>query len=101
MDHVISYLSRRKAVPAGLWHHEVKQSYDPAAVFEEQLKKCGMGERNPSARFAGTSPFRGGFFVRSNSIGRMLRAKHVLPPPRLPAPKHRPSLKTERFQRGR
>ena len=63
MGHVISYLSRRKAVPAGLWHHEVKQSYDPAAVFEEQLKKCGVGERNPSARFAGTSPFRGGFLV--------------------------------------
>ena len=61
MDHVISYLSRWKAVPAGLWHHEVKQSYDLAAVFEEQLKKCGMGERSPSARFAGTSPFRGGF----------------------------------------
>ena len=47
MDHVISYLSRRKAVPAGLWHHEVKQSYDPAAVFEEQLKKCGVEERTP------------------------------------------------------
>ena len=47
MDHVISYLSRRKAVPAGLWHHEVKQNYDPAAVFEEQLKKYGMGERTP------------------------------------------------------
>ena len=47
MDHVISYLSRWKAVPAGLWHHEVKQSYDPAAVFEEQLKKYGMGERTP------------------------------------------------------
>ena len=61
MDHGISYLSRWKAVPAGLWHHEVKQSYDLAAVFEEQLKKCGMGERSPSARFAGTSPFRGGF----------------------------------------
>ena len=78
MDHVISYLSRRKAVPAGLWHHEVKQSYDPAAVFEEQLKKCGVRERNPSARFAGTSPFRGGFgtaapplktfYVRSTSF---------------------------------
>ena len=63
MDHVISYLSRRKAVPAGLWHHEVKQSYDPAAVFDEQLKKCGVGERNLSARFAGTSPFRGGFLA--------------------------------------
>ena len=47
MDHVISYLSRRKAVPAGLWRHEVKQSYDPAAVFEEQLKKCGVGKRTP------------------------------------------------------
>ena len=56
---------------------------------------------NPSARFAGTSPFRGGFFVRSNSIGRMLRAKHVLPTLRPPAPKHRPSLKTVRFQRSR
>ena len=27
--------------------HQVKQSYDPAAVFEEQLKKCGVGERTP------------------------------------------------------
>ena len=68
MDHVISYLSRRKAVPAGLWHHEVKQSYDPAAVFEEQLKKYGMGERNPSARFAGTSPFRGGQTVEKRHV---------------------------------
>ena len=24
---------------------------------------CGQGRRNPSARFAGTSPFRGGFLV--------------------------------------
>ena len=77
MDHVISYLSRRKAVPAGLWHHEVKQSYDPAAVFEEQLKKCGMGERNPSARFAGTSPFRGGFLYALHAE-REPHAKHVL-----------------------
>ena len=29
------------------------------------------------------------------------RAKHVLPTPHLPSSKHRPSLKTERFQRGR
>ena len=39
--------------------------------------------------------------MRSNSIGRMLRAKHVLPTLRPPAPKHRPSLKTVRFQRSR
>ena len=61
---------------------------------------CGHGERNPSARFAGTSPFRGGFLapappkechVRSTSFTRRT----------FPPLSTGPSLKTERFQRGR
>ena len=66
----------------------------------EPPRPCGTGERNPSARFAGTSPFRGGFFVcapcRKRATCEARPSSH-----RLSFPKHRPSLKTERFQRGR
>ena len=96
MDHVISYLSRWKAVPAGLWHHEVKQSYDLAAVFEEQLKKCGMGERSPSARFAGTSPFRGGFLTPTPPQKEShVRSTSFPAAPSLP--KHRPVVENGTF----
>ena len=66
--------------------HQVKQSYDPAAVFEEQLKKCSVGERNPSARFAGTSPFRGGFWGGGSSFKRFHAqsahfTRRTFPPP--------------------
>ena len=38
--------------------------------------------------------------MRSNSIGRMLRAKHVLPPPHLPSSKHRPVVENGTFSTG-
>ena len=58
------------------------------------------GGTNPSARFAGTSPFRGGFFCIHSILGRLPRAKHVLPPPHLPSPKHRPIVENGTFSTG-
>ena len=62
---------------------------------------CGHGARgrNPSARFAGTSPFRGGFLVPAPPK-EMPRAKRVLHPLRLPAPKHRPIVENGTFSTG-
>ena len=55
---------------------------------------------NPSARFAGTSPFRGGFLCVLKPEGRNVRSTSS--PRRAFQPLSTgPSLKTERFQRGR
>ena len=66
----------------------------------EPPRPCGAGERNPSARFAGTSPCRGGFLC-ALKLKWAERAKHVLPRRDFPPLSTGPSLKTERFQRGR
>ena len=58
------------------------------------------GETEPLRPLHGHLPFQGRLFSTCSPKG-MPRAKRVPHPLRLPAPKHRPSLKTERFQRGR
>ena len=64
----------------------------------EPPRPCDAGERNPSARFAGTSPFRGGLKWCGQ---RPPCAKRTFPRRAFPPLSTGPSLKTERFQRGR
>ena len=59
------------------------------------------GERNPSARFAGTSPFRGGFWGGGSSFKRFHAQSAHFTRRAFPPLSTGPSLKTERFQRGR
>ena len=59
---------------------------------------CSIGERNPSARFAGTSPFRGGFHALQSSNPKTCEARP--PPPHLPSHKHRPIVENGTFSTG-
>ena len=59
------------------------------------------GGRNPSARFAGTSPFRGDFWGGGSSFKRFHAQSASFPCRAFPLLSTGPSLKTERFQRGR
>ena len=90
--------------PSGLCAHDTRARFLVLGLWSRRLteppRPCGAWGQAPPPACGGHLPFQGRLFSTCSPKG-MPRAKRVPHPLRLPAPKHRPSLKTERFQRGR